>query len=528
MNLFNVLIVDDEPEIRKGMIMKVDWEQLGLMIEAEASNGQEALAYLEKKSVDIVITDMHMPMMDGVEFLKNCSTYYPKVKLVVITGYDEFLYAKAAIRHKVVDYLLKPVIRAELIETLKKIVDELRNHIQSHADHEQLEWQLSLNRSAMREQLILLTVKETSDYEWIWKEQAKRLRMENWNHQQICFIALDLESSSPEPYRLAFEFICREIVEEWNNESLVFRNPSFPQMMNIIVMQEPDLDKNAIDQLIQKIRDGVQQYLKFKIFIGKGQPITGFNQWKKGYLSALFDWNENKSADPKAQSKHAELELHMSPEIEKQLIYLLKSCKKEAFKDHMEKMLTSAQLHSPQLLVRTIFYIYFLMESTAQDYGITLQSEQQIWLQPDMVWNLSDSQKASSYLFELLESIIDQIDKINASPEGTLFDSVKKFMNDNYANDLHLTMLAERYHFNTSYFSELFRMHVGLTFSDYLTDIRMSKAAQLLLESELPLSDIAELTGYANPSYFSTAFKKRFQMRPSEYRNKRNNEINSE
>lgn len=526
MKPYKVMIVDDEPEIRKGIEMKVDWEALGLILQAEASNGQEAMIALEQHPIDIVITDMHMPYMDGVEFLKACAEHYPLLKLIVLSGYDDFLYAKAAVRSNVKDYLLKPVVRRELADSLRKVVGELDSERQAHAERNQMEWQLSQNLISMREQLIVQTLKHTSDYAWLWRDQAKRLRTNHWNDSTVQFLVIDMDASEDRQlFLLPFELLCREIAAEWNGEAYVFRDPGLPYMIGIMVVHPEregvDSSANQVDELIGKLAPAMQRYIGMTTVNGIGQPVIGFHEWKRGYLSALLSWNENKANINKAECNGVIAEVPLSPELEKQLVYLLKADKREPFKQELNKLLMLAERHSPQVLARTVFYAFFVMESVAQDYGITIPTEQRVWLQPDLVWGLNASKRANEYIERTADWIADRIAFVHHAPSRDLFESVKRFIDDNYGSELTLSMLAEKYHFNSSYFSELFRIHIGQTFSDYLTDIRMTKAARLLLESDFPLTEVGELCGYANPSYFSTAFKKRYRMSPSKYRNLR-------
>ena len=124
--MYRVLIIDDEPEIRQGLRLKAAWDELGLMVSGEAGNGSEAMEWLELHQAHIVITDMNMPIMNGVSFLEACSSRYPDVRLIVITGYEDFSYARAAVRNQARDYLLKPVSSSELTEFIAKVVGLIR------------------------------------------------------------------------------------------------------------------------------------------------------------------------------------------------------------------------------------------------------------------------------------------------------------------------------------------------------------------------------------------------------------------
>lgn len=140
--MYRVIIVDDEAEIRKGLQLKINWEACGFRIVGEAANGREALACIEQQRPDLVITDIRMPTMDGMELLKRCVRDYPGIKTVVLSGYEDFDYAKTALQCGAKDYLLKPVIRREFREVLQKLKEEMDRERLNRIESDQMRTQL--------------------------------------------------------------------------------------------------------------------------------------------------------------------------------------------------------------------------------------------------------------------------------------------------------------------------------------------------------------------------------------------------
>ena len=130
-----VLITDDEIQIRKGLRLKVDWEEEGFQLVEEASNGKEALEILRTNDIDVVITDMRMPIMDGVELAKRCHQEFPHVKVIVLSGYSDFEYVRNSLQQGVKDYLLKPVAPDELVEALRKIRKEVEEEKRKQVEY---------------------------------------------------------------------------------------------------------------------------------------------------------------------------------------------------------------------------------------------------------------------------------------------------------------------------------------------------------------------------------------------------------
>ena len=159
-----------------------------------------------------------------------------------------------------------------------------------------------------------------------------------------------------------------------------------------------------------------------------------------------------------------------------------------------------------------------MLDTMAFTGGIALESSEQLWLRPEQVWGLDTTAKAQQFLNKLAVKIMGRPEKDALDAEHSMIQAAEQFIQDNYMYDLNLTMLAERFNYNSSYFSEMFKAKAGKTFIQYMTDVRMEKAVQLLEETMLSLWDIAELTGFSNASYFSSKFKKMYGISPSDYR----------
>lgn len=218
--MIKVLITDDEIQIRKGLRLKVDWEKEGFEIVEEASNGKEALEILENMDIDLVITDMRMPIMDGVELAKRCHIEFPHVKIIVLSGYSDFDYVRNSLKQGVKDYLLKPVAPDELEETLRKIRQEIKLEKKKEAELVRINHLAHLHLQEMQEQYILYLVKEERLQPYIVKERLQQLKLEellNVN-ARAQFITVEIrEYDDPnklEELKPPFQMLCREIAKE--------------------------------------------------------------------------------------------------------------------------------------------------------------------------------------------------------------------------------------------------------------------------------------------------------------------------
>lgn len=525
--IYRVLIVDDEADIRLGLRMKIDWEQLGLELAGEAGNGAEALERLADRDVDIVITDMNMPLMNGVSFLKECRERYPGLKLIVITGYEDFHYARAAVQSQARDYLLKPVARDELEAALARVAAELEENNRSTSHKALLEWKLTQYYAEMKENFILQAVKAEGVPGNAVRERARLFELGEWEHCRVRFVAAGMRERQqsgfsrermPDQFSLPFQLLCREFAGGRQEETLVFHDAGYPGLMHFVIGETDEANAGFVEDL----RLCVRQHLRLEPAIGTGQPAEGLQEWREGYLSALLAWNLQDAlpADqlPAAGEGGAAA---LSEETAALLRKSLSRGDEEAFGELVRKELAYSFAASRSAFVKTIFQIYMLIESAAAQSGVRPDAGSALWVRPELALGLRTVAKAEQFLTDMARLMQARAREGSADPERRLVQAVAQFIGDNYMYDLTLTMLAERYNYHPSYFSELFKSKMGKTFVQYVTEVRMGQAVRLLEETPLSLWDIAELTGFANASYFSTKFKRQYGISPSDYRQAR-------
>lgn len=527
--MYRVLIVDDEPDIRLGLNMKVDWQQLGLELAGEAGNGAEAMEWLTAGEADIVITDMNMPMMNGVTFLKECRDRYPDLKLIVITGYEDFHYAKAAIQSQAKDYLLKPVARDELNGALARVVAELEEASRTTSQKALLEWKLSQYYAEMREHYILQAVKAEGMPGAAVRERAKLFELDHWESRTVRFVTAGMrerrqtEASperSPEKLSLPFQLLCREYGSGQGEEALVFYDAGYPGLMHFIVPGTGE----ACTRFVEGLKLCLYQHLRVEPVAGTGQPVEGLKEWREGYLSALLDWNLQDTQPAGQQTAPGDISASLSEETAALLRQCLLRGEEKAFGETVHKELSQSFSVSRSAFVKTIFQIYMLIEAVGVQAGVHNETGNALWVSPELALGLRTIDKAEQFLTDMARLTQNQDKEESADPDRKLVRTVELFIRDNYMYDLTLTMLADRFNYHPSYFSELFKSKMGKSFVQYVTEVRLSQAVRLLEETPLSLWDISELTGFANASYFSTKFKRQYGVSPSDYRQARQHE----
>ncbi|MDQ1913758.1 response regulator [Paenibacillus sp. GD4] len=530
--MYKIMLIDDEIGVRNSIKAKIDWAAAGYRIESEASNGLEALRLLQKQPLpDVIISDVRMPQMDGIAFIKECKKQYPDIKIVVLSGYSDFEYMKAAIQYGVKDYLLKPVVRSELTVLLSKLADELKED-QTKSQTERLDQiQNSEHWRTLQEQMIWKLVKEEWSSLSDMKERLHRLQLgalaADELHVRFCVVEmripkgrLDDWSERKDLLGLAFGMVCRETVEPWSQVYPLY-DYHYPSMMYFLIVREGGKDEGeAAAELTGELRRNIKQYLRVETVIGMGESVNGLAKWKDAYASCMLAWSQGTVVEsPGGKQPLSGLEHSLSPDMERKLTLAIEGLDTAGLQKHLQTIFHTGSDTPMFAFTFLTFRIILLFSTIAKKFEIGDSSLQRhLWNCQMAVRDSSSKEQVFQQLEELAQLVMEEVRKTRFSQGQQLAEAVRRYVDENFSYELSLSSLAEMFHINETYLSGLFKQNAGLTFSDYVLKLRMDKAVELMKEKRLKLTDIATIAGYSSSSYFSTAFKKYFGMSPKEYR----------
>jgi two-component system, response regulator YesN len=518
--MLKVILVDDEIQIRKGLKWKVDWEEEGFVIAGEASNGKEALQVIAEEIPDLVLTDVRMPVMDGMQLVKALSAEYPDIKVIVLSGYADFEYVRSSLVEGVKDYLLKPVDPKELTAALRKSKGEVEAEKQRKKESDRMK---QFHSEEIREQYLLHLVKD----EWAGKniaaERLSQLKLDVLGEDvDVQFITVEIRSRDREQVRelfLPFKMLCREL--SYEHEGIIsFYDTSYSNMLHFLCHHHSG--EEQIPHFVQKLQKSVSTYLNLETVIGLGKVVKGLTQLKNGYISALLSWSQS-SAEATSQlidgstNKQA---IEFNEDAEWKLSNSMEQGEFETFQKHLLTTLAECDRQSVMSYSFAASRLLFMLGSIARKYDLyTDDMKKKMWNCQLVIWELTSRERAKEELLELARMIVEKVSETRRSSNGNaIVENVRKYMDRHYANEISLTSLADQFHINSAYLSEMFKVLVGQNFSDYLVDLRMDKACSLLMDEQLKIIEIAHLVGYSNSGYFSTVFKKRFGLKPIDYR----------
>ncbi|MEV5025765.1 response regulator transcription factor [Paenibacillus sp. LPE1-1-1.1] len=532
--MYSIMIVDDEAGVRNSIKAKIDWQASGFHIAAEASNGEEALSLLQERSLpDVLLTDIRMPQMDGIGLINACKLLYPSLKIVVLSGYSDYTYMQAAIQAGVKDYLLKPVGRRELVALLEKLSNEIAAEqtdvqLQQTEQRERKEQLL-----ALQEQMLLRMVKEEYYSLLVIKERLEQLQLSAFIDERlhVRFVAVEMrvppgrlgeERSHIDLLYMAFQMLCRETAG-MHSDIYPFYDASHPSMMHFLVaapsrgMEGSDIT----DRLVRQIRTNIQKYLRLDSVIGVGETVNGIRQFKNGYSSSMLSWSQSTihGTNWAGNLQVQDLIAAFSPELERQLVVSIENGDFKGYSALIERIVPRG-IDFPMFSFTFIASrILLLFHSIAKKYEAgEAVLQKRLWDCQMTIGDFHSREQILEQLEELARLVMDEAMKTRSSSGQSIVKTIQKYVDDNFAYELTLASLAGMFHLNETYLSGLFKLHVGVTFSEYLTSLRMKKAGELLAQSELKLTDIAMLVGISSSSYFSTSFKKYYGLSPKEYR----------
>jgi len=527
--LYRSMLVDDEPEIREGMKEIIDWEACGFRLVAEADNGLDALQLAEQTRPDLVVTDVRMHFMDGLEMVERMRAFLPMAQFVVVSGYDEFEYARKSIQIKIADYVLKPIAAAEfarVLERAKRALDE---------EHAKLSSVQAMNRifsdslPILRQQLLYSLMSGGMDEVSVRAAAARYDLPLDADRYAVALIRVSAYSDNAlagdeELVRLAVDRIVREVLEE-RVACHVFR---FNGQLAVLTMLRKDQSMSELLLMLDTAATVVRDYLGASATIGVGEPCQHLWCIPESAAQATAALNHWALVDDSSviyirdlQAK-SEARLAMDPQALNMLSNAIRSRQKADIARCVRALID--RLHGEKIPFSE-YQIYMLealmtVIQTARDMQVELNMSRggSGSLVQDFL-EARDLESAGEMLSSLSLSVADAIGTGRRESVLRIARQAQDFIAER-AGDTNLTIerVCEELKVSPAYFRALFRRETGQTFHQYLTALRMSRAMVLLRTTSLKTAEVAQFSGLGDASYFSYAFKKHFGVSPSQVR----------
>ena len=505
MELYKILIVDDEEEIRLGVIKKIDWESYGFKVVGDAANGIEAWEKANILQPDIVMTDIRMPFMDGLELGKKIQEVMPTTKIIIFSGCDDFEYAQKAIRINVFEYVLKPINSEDLIEILKRLKYRLDEEYDEKRNIEVLQKHYLDSIPIMREQFLAAVIEGKVSNDSI-AEKINRLKINfKFDYFTVGVISLEVlnkDSSIFKAENMLLPISAEKILQDIMKNICEFT--SFLYLDNVIVIGNLK-DRMEIKYFINALNEVCRSFKKIineSMVIGLGRVCENFSNISLSYKDA----------------KNA-LEYKAILGREKVVVKLgnnddINNILDELFNISYKGVLPINQyrLYGIEVLTSLIKIIKSYKLNISNIIGENFSE----YLSLD---NLNSINEIKEWFRERTIKANEAIRNERINSAQILVDKAKRYIAENYNDDeLSVDKMCLVLHLSPAYFSTIFKKETGVSFINYLTDIRMEESIRLLNTTDYKTSIIGQKVGYMEPNYFSYVFKKKFGMSPTRYR----------
>ncbi len=515
--MYTVFISDDEASIREGLKYIVDWKSIGFTICGEASNGSDALAEILAKQPNLVLLDIRMPKMQGIDVIVAAREHGFTGKCILLSGYSDFGYAQTALRYGVDCYLTKPIDEDELLESIMKVKGTLDQERRN--DKYVNQYKIRAKNVILQE---LLTNTPSEDGSTLSLDNIKELNLDNDIYQVVIY-----ENFNRKITDLAYDFADLLKITNKGNQTFEYIN---------IASQDIILLKGSF--ALKKFQDFLAHYEKTSpqkgspldsLFLAYGQPVKYYNEIYMSYNDALSLINRRFFC---LQGQHT-----LGYEELPNMYEKANTLSDDMMQEYASLLTEHLQTFNRKKVAETLFqlneYLYNVNDDISAIKLFLVDLYLQVKEKLNHIYNtisipfptnssIIELIEKKYYLYEIIRYYSEQFEMImNAtgnSSRDSIIDDIIYYIDHNYQNNIKLESIAPLFGYNSAYLGKIFSKTVGVNFNSYVDYIRINHSKELLLQNKLKVYEISEVIGYKNVDYFHKKFKKYVGISPAEFR----------
>lgn len=566
--MHSLLIVDDQIDLADDLAANVPWHKAGITGVYKAYSAQEALDMMQTEAIDVVITDIKMPGMSGLEFISKVRAVWRDVKLILLSGYSEFEYARTALEHQVSDYLLKPASDEELLESVQRAVQELDEQWRSVASSRRAQQTLKENLPILRQSLLLdlLNSRRFRPEELARKLELLHLPFTTERPVSLMLVRLEdhfdqYEQEDLSLLEYAFTNIADEIFSDefhtWHAKEVhdywVFllqpiaggasgaeeaEPPHPPAGSSSRAASDADEEPSSGSQLLPSsssplerkaamLQHYVKQYLKGTISIILHETCRFPEEISERYDSLLIQFLQRIGSERELliNSTHAVergTARHLAQLYEPpQLLHLLEAGQWQPLREKLEAVFTAldedwadSHEHILEVYHAIVAAVSCTVHKKKQWLSELLPGEYERFVSGMGFHTIA---QLRDWTFQVIDTLEAHYASVRHDSRQDLILQIQAYVAENLA-DATLQSIADHVYLNPSYLSKIYKLETGEGISDYLFRLRMERAAYLLQSTNLKVYEVAERLGYQKTSYFIKLFKDRYQCTPQEFK----------
>jgi len=534
-----IFFVDDEELVLEWLHNTINWEELGIHVAGQSSNSTEALERIKECKPNILITDIYMPGINGIQMIKQLKEILPSMKVIVLSGYADFQYAQQALQYGAEDYLLKPIDNDKVIDVINRVARLLDKEMEERKERELLRKQVHESLPALKEKFLCEFLSGIYNPDYVTEEMLKSFNLDG----KVSFAVILVNVDKPYEYTkenngmnklISFyeiKNICMEVLNEYMLDTgltvlhqgeivcILKYYPGMPQPLE----KSPDPLRIAME-----IQERVENKLKLKTTIAISNRYEGVSAICRCYEEACNAIKHKLLRGPGSIIHIQDIMpvKHVLPypiDYERRLLNAISSRDQATAITKLEELfsyLRKENINSIAFLQRLCLEITAIAGRMAYNIGGSMEEAFGKDFNPIVgIMNCDTLDAFFSYLKNIILTLINYIDSKNISKTKSIISRAVEYIKDNFAKDISIDEIAEYIGISNNYFSLLFKQEMGVNFVDFLTSYRIEMAKKLLANKEFKVYEIGEKVGYSNSKYFSQVFKKITGMSPADYRN---------
>ena len=536
--MFKLLIADDEQIVIEGIKDSINWDQYGIEVVGTAKNGAEALKLAKELEPDIIISDIKMPGLSGLELIEELKDFLPNVKVILISAYEEFDYAKQAIHLGVNSYLSKPVKKAEVINEVCKIKSQLERKLHEEEITKGLQQRFNENLPILREHFLNTLIRGTCASDLETKFQTYHLDLSPRQiGVMVCkmdhYHSINLEADEAQVQVLMFR-----IIDIFNEITLPISNSITFQSYNqeiVTIFNTLEINGFTIEKwikLAEKIKDRVLEEIGSEVSIGIGRIYPEIKDIGLSYKEAAKALNyrlvygdnsvlyiENVE-DIETDAYSPLININELLENIQNILYTGKLEEVSDLVDNFRQRLQNAEKIPYYYIQQLYIQLLSIILRTATEIGIGTRLIAENNDLYGTLLKIESFSELDNWIKGILGNVCEQINVKNKLKTKHSIQKAINYIREHCQEEISLTSVADYVRLNPTYFSRFFKEETGCSFVDYLKRLRIEKAKELLRTSNLKIYEICEALGYQSVQYFSTLFKNMVGVTPQEYREK--------
>ncbi|MDF2987830.1 MAG: hypothetical protein K0R50_3340 [Eubacterium sp.] len=539
--MITVLLADDDFLVRETLFEIVPWRELGMEVIGQAENGKQALNMCIELKPDILFTDIKMPFLNGLEVAISLQELDIKTKIVLISGIQDFTYAKTALSINAAGYILKPIQIKEIIEVLKKI----RNSIDMEQNREEVYYRLKLqleeNMYLMKDRFLNNLVLGIINDQNLIAEKLEFFQLPLNVNENLLIAVAEIDDynkrvkDKAESYKQFLNFSVKNIIEE----ALVNHQAGVSVYTNdnqfVIIFNRKFLSEEKLALIFDEIQELLLDFNNITLSIGVGNAVSSMDALGDSYNNALnalnYKFYTGKNSiihigdisNTRILSQMSDFNVYTNLNLmQKEILSQIKLGDTEKLLDTVEKyfsFLTEVKLFTEEYIrgvcIELIINVYqetFKTETEVQDIFPHYLNSVQTVLKSETVFEMKQT------VNQMLEHVCRYYKSKYYLKHGILVSQIKVLAEKRYMENITLSDIANEVYMSPNYICSVFKKETGITINEYLIKVKMDAAKNMLKDTKMKILEIAEKLGYENPHYFSYSFKKYTGQTPQQYR----------